>query len=279
MTTPKPPVLFFLSLTLQDDLREQEEATVAAIEWLRGSVTGILLGLPSWQQEPGALHHQLVVDARMACHAAGIDIYHGRDLFSRWGPTAEIQRRSDVFNPAYYAAYLRGLGAEARAIGAAGTFAYCEPHGDSPFQEWFKKTGFSRLDRWRVKGAIERALRVAPPTTLAYPAGGKQSSQFGWMLRRLGEQNLHHKPFKLRNPSRLHMTPPRRERIELDWWGSWLTTVDGGGFGPLLVREWRNLDFHAIQAAYPECRGFWVYAARGEDGNERAQVMVEMGRE
>jgi hypothetical protein len=264
--------MLFIGLNLLEDLREQEDGIVEAIGSLNGSVTWILLNLPAWQQAPDALCHPLVELALVECRRARIGVNLGRDLWPRWGGAAFDHRPFDVYNSAYYAAYLSRLDAEARAIGAAGTWAYCEPHGNSSYKETFKKYGFG-LGRRLVQRAIARALRVAPPVTFAYPAGGRDAKHYSWTMRRLGKQFLHRKTDQLRRPEDLRMTPPGGERAQVDWWGSWLTTVDGGGFGPLLVREQRNLNWHAIQAAFPECQGYWLHAA----ASELAEVMRELG--
>lgn len=267
----RPRTLFLLGLTLLDRFREQEEAWVEALPGLKRAVDGVLLALPSWQEAQNAIRHPLVQRVIHLCDGCGFDLYWGRRLWITWQSHANPreQHKSDVYNPAYYAAYLSRLHAEVSAIGAKGTFAECEPYGDTIFKPWFKSDGFTWWQRRKVLAGIAAAKQVAPAATMAYPAGGRHPEQFAWSMRYLGEQFLHSSTYKLQHPEQVYATPPRRMPLQLDWWGSWVTATGDGKTGALTIEQYRGLDWAEIRSAYPELQGSWIFAAR----EDRLKVM------
>jgi hypothetical protein len=267
------PVLLYLGLSLLDDLEEQERSWVEALPSAAGGIDGVLLALPSWQEVPDALNHELAHDARVLCRRHGLDVYHGRDLWIRWQPRSTYtQQRGDVFSVAYYVAYLSRLDAEATAIGAKGTFAECEPYGGTIFKPWFKSDGFTPDEFVQVLKAIGEARAVAPPTTLAYPAGGREPEHYSYALRYLGNQFLHSKTFEARFFGQLNATPPMFYPLQVNWWGSWLKATGEPGSGPLTVGEFRSLDWSAIRAEFPELQGAWIYTG----SSDRVLVMHQL---
>ena len=274
--------LFFVSLSLRASNAQNEEDLLVALGELARAVDGILLCVPSYYEFPDAPSHPLVQRFVAACKLHGLDVYWGRFLWVTWdGYTKYAQQRDDVFNPAYYAAYLSRLHVEAQMLGAAGTIAYGEPHGDSIYKEtWFKRTGFTPEERSRVEAAIAEALRYAPQTTLVYPASWSSTKHFGRALRPLGRQYLHHQTYTVANIDKLPGVMPDGGPVQLDWLGSWITLEPGDnppGKRPLTVEEWCALDIKQAVAQYPELRhgGLWIYVDSA--GGERARVMYALG--
>ena len=209
-------VLLYVGLALLPTTEEQEYGWLEGYAEAAKSIDGILLNLPSWQEVPDALHNDLVQKTLRECRLHGIDVYLGRDLWIRWkGRSSYKQKKLDVFNPAYYAAYLSRINAEAKVIGAKGTFVECEPYGNTIFKPWFKKAGFDQSECRRVLNAVAEATAIAPRVTLAYPAGGGRPNHYSWPLRYLGEQFLHSKTYQVRDPKTL-----RTEFPELK--GAWI---------------------------------------------------------
>ena len=280
------PTLLPVDLTLLD----KENCIKRETDWLEGyqaaacgGVTHILLGLPSCAEAPDALSHDITRLTLTACDECGLKVVWGRDLWERWpGRSVRPQKSGDVFDYGYYAAYLRGLAAEAAAIGAEDTWAQCEPYGESIFHDtWFKKTGLTVEARAQMIYAIGLAREIAPPTTYAYPAGGHDPIHYAYALRFLGLENLFNKTYYLRSADeKVNANPPFPNKLGLHYWGSAIKPSGSAtgllramGLGQLTVAEFRALDFAAIQKKHPECKGFMVYA----DPGKVLQVMQQLG--
>ncbi len=279
MSADRPvQVLLYVGLSLLPQLKDSEYGWLEIYAEVGEFADGILLALPSWQEAPNALEHDLVQKTLHKCRVHGIDVYLGRDLWIRWKARSPYkQSKLDVFNPAYYAAYLSRIDAEARAIGAKGTFVECEPYGDTIFKPWFKQAGFDQSERQRVLKAVAEATAIAPPVTFAYPAGGRRPNHYSWPLRYLGDQFLHSKTFQVRDPKRLRATPPSGHKLQLNWWGSWLKAADKPGSGPLTVGEFLSLDWPGIRTELPELQGVWIYVT-GSDFKQVAYLLGEAAR-
>lgn len=265
-TTSRPPTLFFLGLSLLERFREREEAWVEALPGLVGKVDGILLVVPSWQEAPDALCNNLVRRIATTCSLTGnsVNVYWGRRLWITWANLADYpQHKWDVYDPAYYAAFLSRLAAEAKAIGALGTFAECEPYGDKLHTEWFKRDGFGSWNRRKVLKAIQAAKRVAPAATMAYPAGSMDPRHYSWPMRNLGKEFLHSKTYKVQDPAQVRLNPPSGYAVNMDWWGSWVTTTGDGKTGPLTVEQYQDLSWDDIRMLYnyPGLKGSWIFTA------------------
>lgn len=270
----KPAILLYVGLSLLPQAEEWERSWVNALGVAASGIDGILLALPSWQEAPDALQHELVKDALEQCRRHELDVYLGRDLWIRWkGHSPYQQQRDDAVSAAYYASYLSRLDGEARAIGAKGTFAECEPYGDTIFKPWFKQDGFSAAEFNRVLTAIGKARSVAPAATMAYPAGGQHSNHYSWALRYLGKESLHSKTYQVRAPYAVNAAPPMFYPLQLNWWGSWLKAAGPAGSGPLTVAEFRLMDWDAVRAQHPEFKGVWIYMS----DKDRKQVMEQLG--
>ncbi|MHC4511424.1 MAG: hypothetical protein ACYTAO_21150 [Planctomycetota bacterium] len=267
------PTLLNVGLTLREEYNERERSWLGLYQHVPKFANGVLLALPSWQEVPNVLNDRLVEETLDQCVSHGLDVYFGRDLWIRWkGRTTWKQKINDVFDPAYYAAYLSRLAAEAKAIGAKGTFAECEPYGNTIFKPWFKKDGFSEQEFWRVLAAITEARQVAPATTMAYPAGAQHPNHYSWPLRYLGNQFLHHKTYQLLE-FKVNATPPNGFPLQMNWWGTWIAERVYPGEKPLTVAEYQALDWGAIRQAHPDMIGNWIYIA----AEEWLQVVQQLG--
>jgi len=270
-----------VSLTLRDEIAELEEDVLRALGEASRAMDGILLVVPSYYEAPDASRHPLVQSIIQACDIYGLGVYWGRKLWVAWPTLSGYQQRADdVYSAAYYATCLSRVHAEAESLGAVGTWIDCEPYGKSRYRDnWFKRTGFASWQAERVQAAIEEALCVAPRVDLAYPAGSLNPNHFCYALRHLGEQFLQSKTYKAVNAEALPVHPPAGVPLQLDWWGSWLTTSPSAappGKRPLTVEEWCALDIDVAVAKYPELGsgGLWIYVA----ASERADVMRELGK-
>ena len=266
-------IFFWIGFSLLPQDAAREAGWLQAYAEAGKYVDAVLLKLPSWQEAPDALDHELVKKTIDICRAHDIDLYLGRNLWITWKVKSSYQQQlEDVYDPAYYTAYLSRIHAEAKAIGAVGTFVDCEPYGDTIFKPWFKPDGFTPGERLRVLEAIRAATQKVPPVDLAYPAGGMMPNHYSWATRYLGREFLHSKPYRVRHVEDLRATPPPGMPLQLDWWGTWLG-IEQVPNGPLTLAEFEALDWAAIKTVHPEVKGAWVMAAAGD----RLDVMYRLG--
>jgi len=272
MIAPKrPPTLLAASYSLLDELAEGEASWARLYARLAPNVTGIVMTIPAWQQDPNAINHPLVQTAARAIHAAGLDLILSQDLFRRWGPE---QDRWDVMRTGYYVAYLKHLRFNADALWAKGTAVEGEPYGDSIYNDdWFKETGFNDRDAARVQRAIRDALLYAEQADYVYPAGWGSPEGYPWSFAGLGKGKLHHVTYEARHASDVKLVHPPDMEPELHWWGSYLKPDGEPGSGPLTVPEFFALDLATIQKTYPECTGFWAWVHR----DDMVAVMRQLG--
>lgn len=279
---PKDKKLFYVSLSLRESNAQAEEDVLVALGEVARAVDGILLCVPSYHEFPDAASHPLVQRFAQACDVHNLHVYWGRHLWVTWKKHAQYEQEvEDVFSPAYYAAYLSRLHVEAKMLDAVGTMAYGEPQGDSIYAtEWFKRAGFTPEEEQAVvHSAIAEALQVAPRADLVYPCGGSSPGHYGYRLRRLGAAYLHSKTYQMADAAQeVAAHPPDGTPLQLDWWGSHLTTDPGttpAGKRPLTVAEWCALDINKAVERYPELAqgGLWIYA----NAAERADVMRALG--
>ena len=276
----RPRTLLYFPLTLLPQKAEHEATCIKALASLNGAVDGILLALSSWQEVPLALSHPLVIEVLARCARYGITVHLGRDLWIRWKDRAIEsewrQGQDDVFNSAYYAAYLSRLAAEATAIGAHGTFAECEPQGDTVFKPWFKSTGFSPEAHFKVVKAIALARQVSPGATLVRPVGSHSASHYSYALQNLGDQQMNRKSYECHGVRHLRAISTLNRPLVVHWWGAWLTTDHHvwSDNNPLTVAEMNGMAWDVIQHEYPECQGRWFHVEQ----DDMIEVMGQLGR-
>lgn len=280
MTTERPRTLLQFELTLLPQKEEFEAACLDALETLNGAVDAILLSLPSWQEAPKALSHPLVVEALARCARLGIDVILGRDVWIRWETLAKAngwkQQPGDVFDRAYYVAYLSRLAAEAEAMGAEGMFAQCEPHGDKTFTAEFKAHGFTDPERRRVVSAILLACDMVPGATIAKPVGSSNPDHYGYATGHIAREHLCTKfdyCHSLSDLLKIVNVPPRYP-LMLNWLRTALTSVHNANPGDRLnVPEWNHIDWAEIKRGRPEFLGRVVKA----EEPDMVAVMQELG--
>lgn len=264
--------LFWLSLTAgtASDLYKYEYACMEQLRFAKPWCGGIILKLPAWQEAPDALSDRLVKQAIWACKCYGIPFYLARNLWISWPDlarraTGEVQYLDDPVNLWYYHAFLAGLYAEAKDVGAAGTGVDAESYGDCLFN--FKTGRFAENTRARVREAMRRAAGAIGEmghVDLVYPAGSTYAKHVVWTFREFGKTFLHHKTFIAKRVHHLPpMNPPEGEKVQLNYWGSRL------GPGYLSVADYHALTLVDIQAKHSECKGKWVWTPI----EERAEVM------
>ena len=274
----RPRTLLQFGLTLLPKRESFEDECLQFLSVAAMRLDGILLSLPSWPEVPDALSHPLVIEALGRCSQDGLDVYWGRDLWIRWKDRAKAnkwtQRKGDFCDPTYYAAFLSRLDAEAKAIGAKGTFAECEPYGDKHHTAWFKTNGFTSTQFWLVLNAITEAKRMAPGVTIAKPAGSSNPNHYGFATRYLGDKHLCTKTDCCRQLSDLKVNAPRQFPLLIHWWRTALTTVHNSKpDGRLNVAEWSSIDWAEIKRKRPELLGRVI---KIEDG-DMVEVLQQLG--
>jgi hypothetical protein len=273
--------LLGIGLSLKQDRAGLEEGYVAALPEAAKAVDGVLLCVWSHYEVPDAPHHPLVRRMLKVCKEHDLEVYWGRRLWVSYpSGSSRPQQRADLFSSAYYAEYLTRLAAEANQIGAAGTWVYGEPHGKSIFEgAGLKRGSLADEDSQRIVGAIERATTLAPQADMVYPAGSANPKHYSFALRRLGKQFLHAKTYRVTDPARVNIKPPPGQKIQLDWWGTWITVHPSDappGQRPLTIEEWLAIDWDAVARRFPEITqgGVCIYAK----WDEKQEVMQALGR-
>ncbi len=272
--------LLHISLTLRRENAAREARYIQALPQAAKAIDGILLAVPSYHEEPNAAEDPQVKRFLAACKANQLEVYWGRRLWVTWTNLSHHQQEADdLFSSGYYEAFLKRLNAEGQKIGAAGTCAYCEPHGGSPFNSKAFRQNFDAAEQGRVREAIRSARQSAEPATLVYPAGSGNPKHYSYALRQLGRQYLHHKTYKVVDPKKAAIRPPGDQRVQLDWWGTWVTTKPKWaalGKRPMTVEEWLAIDFDKVAKRFPENRqgGVWLYAK----ASEMIEVMEALGQ-
>lgn len=273
--------LLCIGLSLEQNQRDLEEGYLAALPQAAKAVDGVLLCVWSYYEVPNAPQHPLVRRALSICQEHNLAVYWGRHLWVDYpSHSSRPQQREDLFSSAYYAEYLTRLATEANQIGAAGTWVYGEPHGESILAtDQFKSASLADEDLRRIAGAIEQATKLAPQATLVYPVGSSNPKHYSFALRPLGRQFLHAKTYRVTDPARTGVNPPSGQAIQLDWWGTWLTvhpSDEPRGQRPLTIEEWLAIDWDAVAKQFPEFTrgGVWIYAK----WDEQQEVMEALGR-
>lgn len=278
--TDRPRTLLQLELTLLEQKEHFEVACVEALSVAAPALDGVLLSLPSWQEVPDATSSELVCEALARCTTDALDVYLGRDVWIRWKERAKAngwtQDKSDVFNPAYWVAFLSRIDGEAKAVGATGTFAQCEPHGDKHNTEWFKGGGFTVSEFRRVVDAINAARNAAPAATIAKPAGSMNWAHYGYGTCKVAGQHLCTKTDHLRRASdlRSNIRTPKGEQLQVHHWRTRVTSRHNANpKGKLTLPEWRAIDWAEVTRVYPEFLSC-VIKAENED---MLDVLKELG--
>lgn len=283
MSTKRPQTLLLMELTLLPQKEPFERDCVKALGSLDPDI-GLLISGPSWQEEPDVFHNPIMGAAIASCQLMGRKFYWGRDVWIRWKERAAgngwKQRINDLYTPSYWAAYLSRLAVEAATMGAKGTFAQCEPHGDTIYKPWFKTEGLVDGRAGLVRDTIRAALWNAPAATIAKPAGSVNPEHFSWPMQHIAKQRLCTKTDKLRRASDLAdiVNPPKGEKLQVHRWRSVLTSRHNANpEGKLTVSEWRAIDWAEVQRLYPECQG-WVIKAENDCMLAVMQELGEAGR-
>ncbi len=263
--------LLYVQLKLRENTIREDVEIGNALRYAKGIVTHVILVVPSWQERPNAANNPIVRRAMATCRAMHLGVFWGRWLWVGW-PSHEFEELlpgpASHFDATYYAAAISTLRAEARLLGAVGTFLDAEPYGDSAQKPTLKFKHLTAEDRQAISAAVRDAVQYAGPVDLIYPASSNLSTHYSWPLEGLARFRCDAKPFYQRKSSgQIVARPPTGYEHKLHFWGSFVTTPASRQIGgatstswTLTIDEAKALDLDIIRERFSECRGLWVYS-------------------
>lgn len=263
---PPPLRLLYVPLTLRPERADRDAAIIDALRapglsWF----THVIVNVPSWPEQPDATEHYLVKHALNVCRARDLPVIWGRNLWTTWPdlvsgpplPTAESH-----YDPAFYASAIATLKAEARRIGAAGTFFDAEPYGNGA-QVPLKRAVLNSAVQARMRWAANLAVGAAGPVDFIYPSSSSAPTRYVWPLTVLGISRCDAKTYYTKGPGYKlpKIEPPPSYEHRLDLWGANVGRPGDhhNGQPKLSIDDVLALDLDLIQLIHPECRGLWVY--------------------
>ena len=248
--------------TIQDDMRIVNALRQA--DWF----THVFLIVLSWQERPDAPRNPIVQRALTICRERGIKVIWGRWLWVAW-PSDKLEAPMPVadshFDSAYYATAIATLKAEARSLGAVGTFLDAEPYGHCAQKPTLKFKKLDDNDRQRIKRAVAGAVAHVGPVDFIYPTSSSRASHYAWPLAGLGRLRCDSKTYYSIGPDQVpKIRSPDGYEHRMDLWGC---NVGLGrpqdhmkGQRKLTIQDVKSLDLSLIRKDYPHCKGVWVYA-------------------
>lgn len=248
--------------TIQDDTRIVNALRQA--DWF----THVFLIVMSWQERPDAPRNPIVQRALAICRERGIHVIWGRWLWVAWPSDkleAPMPAADSHFDPTYYATAIATLKAEARSLGAVGTFLDAEPYGHSAQKPTLKFRKLDDDDRRRIQTAVAKAVAHSGPVDFIYPTSSAHAFHYAWPLAGLGRLRCDSKTYYSKEPDQVpKIRSPDGYEHRMDLWGC---NVGLGrpqdqrkGGRRLTVKDVKSLDLSLIRKRYPHCKGVWVYA-------------------
>jgi len=274
-TFDSPLRILFVSPSLYDQKADRDADLIDALRapglsWF----THVILKVPSWQEYPDAPDHLLIKHALNICRDRGIPVIWGRNLWVSWPEFVDgtkfnfvppIPDASSQYDPAYFAAALATVSAEARRIGAVGTFLDTEPYGDSVHKLSLKSAELTEALQSRIRSAVQIAVASAGRVDFVYPSSSGRATHFAWPLLELGQWRCDSKAYYTTAPDYQlpKINPPTCIEHRLDLWGCnvGLGRPEDvvGSQVKLTIADVMALDLSVIRQQHPDCRGIWVY--------------------
>ncbi len=273
--------LLYVELRLRENTIKEDLQIVKALRHAEGIFTHMIFVAPSWQERPDAALNPIVQEAFRVCRQHGLGAFWGRWLWVGW-PNWELEDPlpgpDSHLDATYYAAAISTLRAEARLLGAVGTFLDAEPNARAEQKPTLKNKRLAPEDRLAISTAIREAVKYAGQVDLLYPTSSNRASHYAWPLEGLARFRCDAKPYyQHKSSGKIFANPPAGYEHKLDLWGSFVTPVSRqiGGTGStswtLTIDDAKALNLDIIRQRYPECRGFWVYT------DELVEVLREWG--
>ncbi len=254
-------------LKLRNNTAAEDARVVEALSELRW-FTHIMLVVPSWQEKPNAIHHELVVKAIKTCRERGIGVIWGRWLWVAWpGSQRQLPNEQSYLDSEFYATAIRTVKHEAKSIGTKWTMLDLEPYGKSVQKPTLKFHDHTPAELRKIQGVVMKATKKAGRVTLITPTSSMRSSHYAWSLLKLADYRCDSKTYYTRSSSRnrpvVRPAPGCDHRV--DYFGSNV----GLGRSQDVLKKQRLLtaaevvayDLKAIRLRYPECRGQWVWVS------------------
>ncbi len=287
---PKPlpefDTLFYLEIGLYPAFEERARAAELKIGEVSSFVDGIILNVLSRLDQPDAATHPMVLAIIDQCHRHDLEIIWGRDLWPRWRGI-DAYSIGDLFNPAWYAAALSAIRAEADALDIERTFIYAEPHGEGPLAndhaEQMLHNEIDDASRIQIDNAIRNAQGSGvPPADIMYPAFASSQTAYPWALLRLGKLYWTMRTFGVGAPPDEPIINPPVGTFRPSTLNTWAVRLapKGRPYGPNdtagqhSVEQFMALDWAAIQVAYPKCKTLVLFA----ETRAVSEVMYELGK-
>lgn len=260
MTDPKDLRILYFPLTLTEKSYRDDMAKVSALyAMLMDGVwfTHIAIVVRSWPEVPDAARNQAVLRAMRVCEHFALPFIWGRWLWVGWPSDkldAPMPEELSHYDPAYYAAAIANLKAEARSLGAADTFLDAEPYARS-VQKGPLKSGLGCIDQVSIPHAIERAVSATGPVDFIYPCSSSNPNNYPWSVVGLGKNRMDSKTYKVKTADgKVPANPPDGVEHKVHVWGHWV------GENALSPADVMAFDMQRVRERFPENIGQWVYA-------------------
>lgn len=279
------PHLLYVRLIGDEAHETIDNEIVNALRYIPPIVTGVVLKLPCWQMAPGAAKSVLVWQAMRLLGCLGVPFYWTRDLWVSWpGKVVDAPPAwaGSEYQPAFYAAAIRQVQGEAKALGAAGCGLDCEPYGES-LQNYFK----DGLGEWPMRGirhAIEQAIQMySGRVDLVFPAGHFRDNWFAWPMSLLGKEGIGTYTYYATSAKELGIqnrtpNPPSGylTTVGQTYWGQHVGQPGDKQMSMSLVTpaQLEAIDWDEIRAEYSTIKGCFIYI-----GHPSFAYMLEHWRE
>ena len=238
--------------------------------------THAIVVVPSWQRMPYAFRNPIVRRVIAACRAKGIAVVWGRWLWVAWPSDrldAPMPNSSSHHDASYYAAALATVRAEARFLGAVGSFLDAEPYGESTQKPTLKFSHLDDVERILIGLAVAEAVSAAGPVDWIYPTSSAKPTHYAWPISGLGRLFLDHKSYyTLKSDGDVVAKPPPGYQHRLQLWGAFVLpkrTEIRPGLWTLDIGDAKRLDPNVMRLKHKHCKGIWIYP-----GGQTAQVLV-----
>ncbi|MBU0716902.1 MAG: hypothetical protein KJ749_01530 [Planctomycetes bacterium] len=278
------PRVLHVRLTLLEQERTTEEAMVEALRQPAGFTHAVLM-LPSWRDEPYAVHHPLFLRALRICQEQGIGAILGNRLWRSWHSQDEkpLKLENRAFDSNHYLAAISVLKSAAAKLPVVGTALDAEIYADAGKTESLKGRQLGD-DEWaQIRAAITPAVSLLGPVDLIYPCSSTDAATYTWLMSWLGRINCDEKTYRARGLADLPtINPPAGMTHQVHLWGLHIApasvvaklTAQNEKKIPLSPGEYLALDLSNIKRRFPECFGFFTYI----DDQHFVEVLAECAK-
>ena len=269
--------LLYCPFTLTDkSLKSDMENIEALYALLMGQghtrwFTHLIVVVRSWQEVPYAIDGSVIKSVLNLCKFFNFPVIWGRNLWVSWPSDklkAPMPDKWQYRYAAYYAAAIANLKAEARHLGAAGTFLDAEPYGDSVHKEILKNKP-EILEHSRIRASIYEAVAGTGPVDIIYPYDSMNPKKYTWLMSGLGRIRWGAKMYYTRDPSKpINANPPDGVAYVPGLITSFATKVSRAVGSPkqmtLTPAEVRAIDMNLARKRFPSIQGQGIYIPYAE---------------